>query len=180
MSKIKLKIISTIIAFLLCFPLHFLYEKYPNFITSIFSPVNESIWEHMKILFSSILFTGILQKIYAKITDIKYNNVCISNFISAILSIPIFLIVFFPIYNIIGENMTITIIIMLITIVASEIISYNIMNKPEHKLEKDTVIFAIITYIIFTILTYYPPNNNIFVDPKTNTYGINRQNKNSN
>ena len=134
----------------------------------------------MKILFSSILFTGILQKIYAKITDIKYNNVCISNFISAILSIPIFLIVFFPIYNIIGENMTITIIIMLITIVASEIISYNIMNKPEHKLEKDTVIFAIITYIIFTILTYYPPNNNIFVDPKTNTYGINRQNKNSN
>ena len=114
MSKIKLKIISTIIAFLLCFPLHFLYEKYPNFITSIFAPVNESIWEHMKILFSSILFTGILQKIYAKITDIKYNNVCISNFISAILSIPIFLIVFFPIYNIIGENMTITIIIMLI------------------------------------------------------------------
>ena len=172
MNKKKLKIISTIIAFLLCFPLHFLYDKFPNFITSIFSPVNESIWEHMKILFTSILFTGVLQKIYVTTKHLNYNNICLSNFIAALLSIPIFLSIFLPIYNIIGENMIITIIIMLITIIIAEYISYIIMNKQEHKLEKDTVIFAIITYIIFTLLTYYPPNINIFTDPKTNALGI--------
>ena len=51
MSLKKLKILGVIMAFLLCFPLHFLYDKIPSFITSIISPVNESIWEHMKILF---------------------------------------------------------------------------------------------------------------------------------
>lgn len=172
MNKKKLKIISTIIAFILCFPLHFLYDTFPNFITSIFSPVNESIWEHMKILFTSILFTGVLQKIYVTTKHLNYNNICLSNFTAALLSIPIFLSIFLPIYNIIGENMIVTIIIMLITITIVEYISYKIMNKREHKLEKDTVIFAIITYIIFTVLTYYPLNINIFIDPKTNAIGV--------
>ena len=54
--KLKnLKLLGVILAFLFCFPLHFLYDKVPSFITSIISPVNESIWEHMKILFGSII-----------------------------------------------------------------------------------------------------------------------------
>ena len=50
MSKKKLMIITTLIAFLLCFPFHFVYDTFPNLITSIFFPINESIWEHMKLL----------------------------------------------------------------------------------------------------------------------------------
>lgn len=172
MNKKVLKIISTVIAFALCFPLHFLYDKFPNFITSIFSPVNESIWEHMKILFTSILLTGVLQKMYVSIKKINYNNICISNFIGAILSIPIFLILFLPTFNIIGENLIVTIVIMFITIAICELISYKIMNKPEHKLENDTIFFAIGVYILFIILTYFPPHFGIFMDQTTSTYGI--------
>ena len=70
---------------------------------------------------------------------------------------------------------------MLITIIIAETIAFTIMNNPEHKLEKDTVIFAVITYIFLTLLTYYPLKNDIFKDHKTNTYGINiKQKKNSN
>lgn len=173
MNKKILKIISTIVAFGLCFPIHFLYDKFPNIITSIIAPVNESIWEHMKILFTSIIFTGILQKIYiSKINKNNYNNICFSNFIGAILSIPIFLIMFLPTYNIIGENFIITIIIMLISIIISEYISYIIMNKEDLKLEKSTIFFVIITYTVFTLLTYFPPDKSIFVDSRTNTSGI--------
>lgn len=172
MTKKKLKIISTIIAFLLCFPIHFLYDKFPCFITSIFAPVNESIWEHMKILFTSILFTGVIQKIYVSAKKLKYNNICLSNFIGALLSIPIFLVMFLPVYHFVGENMPITIIIMFISISISEFISYLIMNKPEHKLENTTILFAIAIYIIFVILTYYPPQLGIFKDPTNNLYGI--------
>ena len=57
MSLKKLKIIGIVLAFLLAFPLHFLYDTFPSFITSIITPVNESIWEHMKIIFGSILFS---------------------------------------------------------------------------------------------------------------------------
>ena len=172
MNPQKLKIISTIIAFILCFPLHFVYDKFPNFITSIFTPVNESIWEHMKILFTSIIITGIFQKIYIKFKHLDYNNICFSNFIAAITSIPIFLLIFTPIYKFIGENLPLTIIIMLITIVIVEYISYLIMNKSDYKLENDTIIFVIIIYLLFTLLTYFPPKKDIFIDPITQTYGI--------
>lgn len=62
MSLKKLKILGVIMAFLLCFPLHFLYDKIPSFITSIISPVNESIWEHMKILLEVYYFLELFKK----------------------------------------------------------------------------------------------------------------------
>lgn len=174
MNKKRLKIISVIIAFCLCFPLHFLYDKFPCFLTSIFAPVNESVWEHMKILFGSIILTGVIQKIFTMIKREKINNVCLSNFIGAILSIPIYLILFLPIYSFLGENMLIAIIIMLITIIIAEYISYLLMNRDEFKLENVTILFVIFVYLIFSILTYYPIKNDLFIDSKTSTYGINK------
>jgi len=169
---IKLKLIGTIIAFLLTFPIHFLYNKFPNIVTSIIAPVNESVAEHMKILFTSILIAGVLQKLIVIKKKLKINNVCISNFIAAFLSIPIFLILFLPVYNIIGKNLSITIIIMLISIILSELISLHIMKQKNLKLENKAIIFTIIIYIIFYILTIFPPNNNLFIDPIDNTKGI--------
>lgn len=172
MNLKKLKIISVFIAFALCFPLHFLYDKLPSFFTSIFAPVNESIWEHMKILFGSIILTGVIQKIYIIIKKEKINNICFSNFIGALLSIPIYLLIFLPIYSIIGESMVLAISVMLIAIIIAECISYKIMLIKDLKLEKITIIFVIITYAIFTFLTYYPIKNNLFIDKKTSSYGI--------
>lgn len=168
----KLKILGVILAFLLTFPLHFLYDKAPSFITSIIAPVNESIAEHMKILFGSILIAGVIQKIIVKTKKLNINNVCISNFTAALVSIPIFLIMFIPVYNAIGENLPITIIIMFIAIVISEIISYLIMKKDDLKLENMAIIFTITVYIIFGFLTYFPPQNELFLDPISLTYGI--------
>ena len=31
--------------------LHFLYDLWPNALTSVFAPVNESVWEHLKLLY---------------------------------------------------------------------------------------------------------------------------------
>ena len=174
MSKKKLKIVGIIVAFILCFPLHFLYNKFPSFLTSIFAPVNESIWEHMKILFGSILISGIIQKIIVIIKKIKINNIIFSNFIGAVASMPIFLVMFLPVYYFIGENFVVTIIIMFIAIIISGVISYIIMNKEDLKLENITVFLVIIVYIIFAILTYFPLENGLFIDPKNLTYGINK------
>lgn len=173
MNKIKkIKILGIILAFLLTFPLHFLYDKLPCFITSIIAPVNESIWEHMKILFGSILLAGVIQKIIVKTKKLDINNVCISNFTAALASIPIFLVMYLPVYNAIGENLPITIIIMFIAIVIAEIISYIMMKKDDLKLENMAIIFTITVYIIFGLLTYFPPEQDLFMDPIKLTYGI--------
>lgn len=163
MLKKKIIIITTLLAFLLCFPFHFVYDKFPNFLTSVFFPTNESIWEHMKLLFGSLIISGIIEKIILIKLKEDTTNICFSNFISAISSIPIFLIIFLPIYNTIGENFKITILIMLITIIISKYISYKISNKKDLHFENKTIILVIITYILFEILTYYPIDNYIFI-----------------
>lgn len=175
MSLKKQKIISIFIAFGLCFPLHFLYDKFPSFFTSIFSPVNESIWEHMKLLFGSIIITGIIQKIYLIVKKEEIKNICFSNFIGAIISIPIYLIIFLPLYYIIGESMVLAISVMLVSIIIAEYISYKLTFVKDFKLEKLTILFVIITYIIFTLLSYYPIKNDLFIDKKTSSYGISKK-----
>lgn len=48
----KRQLILTWLAALLAgFVLHFLYEWLPNAVTALFSPVNESLWEHIKLIF---------------------------------------------------------------------------------------------------------------------------------
>lgn len=173
MNLKKLKIIGIIIAFLIAFPLHFLYDKFPCFITSIIAPVNESIWEHMKIIFTSILFSGVIQKIIVKVKHLPYKNICISNIIAAASSIPIFLIIYLPIYYLIGEVLPVTIFIMFIVIVISQIITLFIIKiKKDLKMENLSILFVIIIYILFGLLTYFPPEITLFKDPITLTYGI--------
>ena len=57
----KIKIISIFIMFALSFLSHFAYETIPNFISSILFPVNESIWEHMKLLSTPVLLYMIIE-----------------------------------------------------------------------------------------------------------------------
>lgn len=169
----NLKILGVIITFVLCFPIHFLYDKFPCFITSIIAPVNESIWEHMKIIFTSILFSGIIQKIIVKVKHLPYKNICISNIIAAASSIPIFLIIYLTIYYLIGEVLFVTIFIMFVVIVISQIITLCIINiKKDLKMENLAILFTIIIYILFGLLTYFPPKTALFKDSTTLLYGI--------
>lgn len=174
-KNIKLKIFITVLAFILCFPLHFIYEKIPCFLISVIAPVNESIAEHMKLLFTSIIVAGTIEKIIVKRKQLDINNVLFSNFVAALTSIPIFLVMFIPVYSLIGENLPVNIILMLIAIIISEFISYTITKKNNLNLEKKTIIYIIIIYIIFTVLTYLPPKIEFFRDPINNYYGIKKQ-----
>ena len=63
MSLKASRITSIIGIFLLCFLFHSMYEWIPNTLTAIFFPVNESIWEHMKLIFTSTIVYGIIDYI---------------------------------------------------------------------------------------------------------------------
>jgi hypothetical protein len=166
----KLKFLSIIIIFLICFPLHFLYDLFPNIITSIISPVNESIWEHMKILFTSTILSVPLQSMYINYKKETFNNITLSNYASSIINIIIFLILFIPIYKLIGENFIITIIIMFTSIVISQLTTTSLLKTKETQFNKYSYILIIITYLIFGYFTYNPLDLEIFVDPTNNIY----------
>ena len=174
MSLKKLKIIGIISIFLLTVLYHFLYDWLPNPVFSIFFPVNESIWEHMKLLYSGIISWGIIEYIILNKKKIKYNNFWYQLFITAFTSIPLYLIIFLPLYNIFGENMVISIGILIIVIILEQILSYYLLKEKAKRplIDKISIVLLILFYFVFLNLTYYPPENYIFYDTVAKKYGI--------
>ena len=173
MTLKKIKMISIFGMFALCFLTHFLYNWFPNSLFSIFFPVNESIWEHMKMMTSSILIWSILEYFIYKKYRVNHNNFVLSLFLEITLSIIIFLIIYLPIYHFTGSIFILNLITFFISLYFVNVISYYILNlRPLHK-EILAIIGVILLYIIFGILTYNPPYNYIFFDKVENKYGIN-------
>lgn len=169
----KVKSCSILGIFIISFACHFLYDLLPNPIFSIFSPVNESIFEHMKIIFSSILIYSPIEYFIFKSKKIPFNNFLLSNLIMGISGIIIYLIIFIPIYNMIGENMLISISLLLLVYIIVEFIGTFLLRK--HKIAFSNIIAIlgiIIVYTIFGYLTYFPIQGELFIDPIKNQYGI--------
>lgn len=174
MNLKKIKIIAIIGIFLLSIINHFMYELFPNIIFSFIFPVNESIWEHMKILFTSILIYGLIDKYLLDKNQIKYNNFPFQLYFTAISSIPIYLVLYIPLYKLFRETPFISIPLLLIVYIIEECISYNILKQKELKVLNLLIVPIILsTYIFFIYLTYNPPHTYIFYDTKENKYSIN-------
>ncbi len=170
----KMIIINSIIYFLLCFLFHYVYEWFPNPILSIFFPVNESIWEHMKMLWTAGLVSCLIEYLILKNNNNVHNNFALVAFIKSIIIIPIYLVIFLPIYSLTGENMFLAISTMLISIIIVNIIEYKIIMLPKLKYQFLAAIVSIINvYTIMGVLTYKAPHNYIFYDAKKHLYGIN-------
>lgn len=174
MSLKAIKIIGFFVIFLLCFPFHFLYDWLPNSLFSIFFPVNESIWEHMKLIYTSFIFYGIIDYLLLKKNKINFNNFLIQLFLIPIIAIIIYLIIFIPIYKIMGENMIVSIGLLAVVILIEQILSYFVLQYKEIKYQNIIGIIGIILiYIIFGYLTYKPIENYLFYDTVKDKYGVN-------
>lgn len=173
--KLKtIKILTCIITIGLSFLTHNIYSWFPDIFTSIFFPVNESIWEHMKMLYTTILIGEIIAYFIIKYFKINVANFLLSISIKAFFSIPIFLIIYLPIYYTVGENLFINITVMIITLIIVEIISYFMLKQKTIVYSNIiAIIFIVICYIVLSITTFYPIKNDLFYDPKNHSYGIN-------
>lgn len=167
----KYHIISFIFVSILGTILHFLYDwSGENIIVGLFSAVNESIWEHLKLIFYPMLFSSIIGYfLFGK----NIENYWCSR-LKGILSAIIFVVIFFYTYSgILGKIIdTINILSFYIAVFVGEYISYK--NMIKHKLCNINIVFYIITFIIFifTLFTFATPKIGIFKDPMDNTYGI--------
>lgn len=73
--------------------------------------------------------------------------------------------------------MIVSISLMIIVIILSQIISYFILkSKHIHYINSISFILIIISYIIFGYLTYNPIHNYLFLDNIKNIYGIKNYN----
>ena len=169
----KIKIISIFVIFILSFISHFMYDIFSNNLFSIIFPVNESIWEHMKLIATPVLIFSIFEYIIYKKKDIDFNNFILSYAISILIGIVFYLIIYLPIHYIFGHNLLVAITILFITFVLVEYISYYIMNYKQIKYS-NIIGFSIIIlmYFIFGYLTYNPILIDLFYDTSKGIYGI--------
>lgn len=173
MNQKRIKIIGIFLVFLLAFPLHFIYTWWPNIFTAIFFPVNESIWEHMKILFDSFLLYGIIEYFLLNYFDIHTRNFLFSIFVGAFTSTILYLILYLPLYYLFGASMLLNIGIMFITIALIEFLQLWIWKQSHiNYLDYISIIMMIIIYIFFAYLTFNPPKFFLFFDTKEEKYGI--------
>lgn len=173
MNKKNIKIISCFVAFILCFPLHFIYDLIPNTFTAIFFPVNESIWEHMKLLFDSLLLAGIFEVGCYQYFHISYHNLGIITWLGAFLSISLYLIIYLPFYYKFGENMILNLTVLFITIALINLFEYYLITQINPWfINHFSPILVICTYLVFAYLTYYPIHTQLFFDTNEEKYGL--------
>ncbi|MCX6806469.1 MAG: DUF6512 family protein [Patescibacteria group bacterium] len=151
---------------------HFIYQlSGDNFIVGLVAPINESVWEHLKIVFFPLLTVGTVA--YLRLKPIK------SNFCTGLLvgSLTGMMIVFFGFYlytSIIGELLIIDILLFIASIIVAMYISwwFVINTKKIMWLEilSSIGLFGITGILIY--LTLKAPNLKPFIEESSGTYGI--------
>ena len=154
----------------LTFISHFMYNIFPNAIVASFFPINESVWEHMKLFVTPAVLTFALEMIYMKIKRICIQNNYLSLLIEIMSSIGLFLTIFLPYYYRFHHNIIITLIMMFISIIFAKYLGYIIVSeKNELILNIFAIPIILIIIIINIIFTFYPLNNPLFIDITKNS-----------
>lgn len=151
--------------------LHFLYQWTNNsLLAAPFSGVNESTWEHMKLLFFPLLLFYIFQAFFFK----DYECFWCINLKSTLLGLALIPIIFYTYNGIFGTSSSfINIAIFFISAAATFIYQAIHLNDPENcKFRILAFIFLCIMGILFIIFTFITPKIPIFQDPLTGGYGI--------
>ncbi len=171
-NKIKsYQIFSIIFTFILGTLLHFTYNlSGENIIVGSFSAINESVWEHLKLLYFPMLLTLIIGYFY--IGKNIPNYLC-SKTVGIITSM-LFTTTFFYTYSgILGNNITfIDISSFFVATVLGEYVAYKLMNSKFMCNNNIAIFVLILIGFCFIFFTYSTPKLGIFKDPITSQYGI--------
>ena len=153
--------------------LHFTFEMSGfNPVVGIFSAVNESVWEHLKLGFWPILLLTIMEYFLIKK---QANNFFLGKATSALAIIIIIPVIFYSYTIFTGESIfLIDILSFFVSVIIGQILSYKILtyNQLSKKSEWISMAVLIILAILFVAFTFYPPHLPLFQDPICGGYGI--------
>ena len=171
--KIKTwQIITVIICLILGVLFHYTYEwSGENTIVGLFSAVNESTWEHLKLAFFPMLLMAIIGYF---IIGKQSNNYWLSQAIGIIMAITFIITFFYTYQGVIGKNIdTLNIGSFFIAIILGEFVTYKILkSKQTYNAEIVSIIFLVILLFSFILYTFYPLQIPLFQDPISGNYGI--------
>jgi len=152
--------------------LHFTFE-WSGFqeIVGMFSAVNESVWEHLKIAFFPTLLYTIFEYRYL---NKKTNNFFFAKTLGVFAILIIIPLIFYSYTIFIEHNLTIDVLSFIFAIIVGQLVSYKMLTfkKLSKNLKLISLVALIILAIAFVVFTFYPPQIQLFQDPNTGEYGI--------
>ena len=152
--------------------LHFLYDwTGGNILVSPFSGVNESTWEHMKLLFWPLFLFAMVQRQFFNNQE-NYWCVKLAEILLGLMLIPV---LFYTYNGAFGKSPDwINIAIFYITTLLVFLFEWWAFKKDWLPCKYPRLAFAAICLIglLFVVFTFAPPQVPLFQDPLTETYGV--------
>ena len=153
--------------------LHFLYDwSGENMFLAPISAVNESIWEHMKILFVPMFLYAILEHRFVSSVYPKFWCAKLWGILCGVLLIPV---LYYTIQGAFGGSPDWVNIAIYFLVAASVFLLETHMLKHDHVCCKQpSVAFVVLCFlmVLFAILTFITPRIPLFADPIDRTYGV--------
>lgn len=176
MNKRKIRnyqIFSIVFTFILGTLLHFTYQwSGENKIVALFSTINESTWEHLKLLYFPMLITVIIGLFYFRK---NVPNFLCSKTIGILVALSFTVIFFYTYTGVLGRNIAaIDIASFFMATILGEFVAYVLMVNKFKCNNLMAVLILVILFISFIVFTYNTPNIGIFKDPITGKYGFNK------
>ena len=151
--------------------LHFLYDwTNQNRFVALFSGVNESTWEHMKILFFPLFIFSLIQ--YCSFKDYSpFFCVKLKGILFGLILIPV---IFYTLTGIFGELYDWVNIGIYFVSALAVFVFETMLFKNTNNIKSGGICFVLILIIavIFMVFTFFPPKIPLFLDMQENFYGI--------
>ena len=153
--------------------LHFLFDLTGGSVfIAPFSAVNESIWEHIKLVFFPMFVFSVIESRHFK--KIPPNYWCIE-LIGTAWGAGLVPVLYYTLSGAIGElSDWVNIAIFFVSAGVGYLVKWWLFNKNciKCKNPKWAITIFVLIAVLFAVLTFIPPKLPIFEDPVTNTYGI--------
>jgi hypothetical protein len=153
--------------------LHFTFEwAGGQAVVGVFSAVNESVWEHLKLGFWPAIAFALLEFKYLKKST---NNFMFAKTIGIYLIPIVIMVIFYSYTALVGESiLVIDILSFIIAVIVGQLVSYRLMTYKTlpYNLDNFSLIALLLLGIAFVLFTFYPPQLPMFQDPITGEYGI--------
>jgi hypothetical protein len=172
-SVLLFELVGIVFIIFLGSALHFTFEWSGNQpAVGIFSAVNESVWEHLKLAFWPALFYLLLE--YRPLNK-SCNNFLAGKMVGAVLMIAIIPIIFYSYTAVTGTSIfIIDISSFVISILIGQLVSFRLLTyrKLPQVLDTIALLMLVLLAVCFVLFTFYAPQMPIFRDPITGRYGI--------
>lgn len=145
--------------------LHFAYEwTGRNFIAGLISPVNESTWEHMKLIYFPLLIYFCAEYIFLCKSYTHLLRADLTGMLPGTLLMPV---IFYTYTGIIGTHyLTLDILTFLIcAAIAFYMRALSLLAQRHRRGTFFCFVCVLVLGVCFLIFTYYPPHISLFISP---------------